>query len=92
MQAIGDLFQVFGPPRRAVTELAEAVGEKRDTVYRWLRSGRIPETSWPAVITATQRHGVRISADTLLKINKPAGKRGRPPKKAKKMAARKGRR
>ncbi len=91
MQVIGDLFRIFGPPRHAVTELAQAVGEKRDTVYRWLRSGRIPETSWPAVITATGRQGVQISADTLLAINKPAGKRGRPSKK-KKIAVRKARR
>jgi hypothetical protein len=86
MQAICDLFRAFGPPKKNVTVMAQAVGEKRDTVYRWLRSGRIPETSWPDVIEAAASKGIEVSADSLLRMNKPAGKRGRKIK-AKKIRA-----
>ncbi len=81
MQAIGDLFQKFDPtPSKAVTEMAAAVGEKRDTVYRWLKAGRIPETSWEPVIDAAARRGVEIDAATLIRLNRPSKRRGRKPK------------
>jgi hypothetical protein len=88
MQAIGDLFRAFGPPQKNVTVLADEIGEKRDTVYRWLRAKRIPETSWQSVIEAAKRHDIAIDASLLFQLNKPAKKRGRP---VKKISARRGR-
>lgn len=80
MQAIGDLFQKFSPELpKAVTLMAEGVGEKRDTVYRWLRAGRIPESSWSSVIDAAAARGIEVDTDTLLRLNRPAKRRGRKP-------------
>lgn len=78
MQALSDIFDVFGSPRDAVRHLAEAIGEKVDTVYRWRRSGRIPERSWTAVIAAVGAKGRELTATDLLAANRTPKQRGRP--------------
>ena len=78
MQSVDDIFAIFGNPRSAVRNFAQALAEKPDTVYRWRKSGRIPETAWPKVITAARSKGNEITADVLLHVNRTPRQRGRP--------------
>lgn len=76
MQVIADIFAAFG----GTAKFAAAIGEKRDTVYRWLRRGRIPESAWASVISAAKNRSIPIEAADIFRVNlqpKPNGKAGR---------------
>lgn len=83
MQDFADISDIFGlwP---SIREMASELAEKPDTVGRWRKRRRIPESAWPAVIAKGQARTSthKISADVLLRLNAPAKRRGRPPKDA----------
>lgn len=74
MQAIHDIFHLFG----TTSAMAEALDEKQDTVYRWKKFGRIPQTAWDKLIEACKARGKRLTAADLHRLNKPMKQRGRP--------------
>jgi hypothetical protein len=80
MHSVADIFQIFGADSGAVTTLAGAIKEKVDTVYRWSRRGRIPETAWESIIRAAESRGAKLTASDILSANKPARRRGRKPR------------
>lgn len=74
MQAIDDIFELWPD----LTAFAAAVGQKRDTVYRWQRSGRIPDTAWDDVIAAAKKLGKKLTVEQLHSANRPSRQRGAP--------------
>lgn len=75
MQALQDIFDIFGPQKKAVRNMAIALNEKTDTVYRWRKKGQIPPHAWPALIEAAKERGKKITASDLLKANTPTRKK-----------------
>jgi|GEM_PF-4655105 len=74
IDSIESLFSLWS----SLSELAEAIQAKPDTVRKWRKHQRIPQDSWLAVIKAARRRGVRLTADDLLALSAPMGRRGRP--------------
>jgi len=72
MQTIDDIFRVWP----STTVMAEEIGEKPDTVFRWSKRGRIPEHAWGAVIESARRRKQRITAKQILDLNAPMRPRG----------------
>lgn len=79
VQAIGDIFQIW--PDTAA--FATAIGQKIDTVYKWKRSGRIPDTAWDAIIVAAGEQGTVLTIAEIHAANRPALQRGRPAHRSK---------
>lgn len=79
MQALNDIFAIWP----SLSCMAEEIGQKPDTVYRWQRSGRIPEGHWPIVIEKAARREHLLTMTDLHAANRPAKQRGRPAHKVK---------
>jgi cell division FtsZ-interacting protein ZapD len=77
MQALRDITEVFRLWNTR-TEMASALDEEYDTVRKWQKSGRIPETAWNAVISAAALRGQLVTAADLLRLNRTPKQRGRP--------------
>ncbi len=73
-QSIHDIFAIWG----SVSTMANDLGEKRDTVFRWKLRERIPEDAWGKIIERAAMRERLVTASDLLKVNKPMKKRGRP--------------
>lgn len=73
MQALHDIFAIWTDLR----SMATALNEKKDTVYRWHRRGRIPDTAWQRVIKAAEVRGRQLTVADLHAANRPAKPRGR---------------
>jgi hypothetical protein len=58
--------------------MAEEIGELEDTIYRWRKRGRIPEEAWPKIIEKAAKHEKLVTAQQLMNLNGPVGRRGRP--------------
>jgi hypothetical protein len=88
MQALHDIFSIWDPnpaapePTKAARALAAALNEKQDTVYRWLRRKRIPDTAWQSIIDAAIVRGKVLTIADLHAANRPAKPRGRATHKA----------
>lgn len=78
MQAIHDIFEIWP----SLGQMATEIGELEDTVYRWRKRGRIPEEAWPRVIEKAAKHEKLVTAQQLMSLNGPVGRRGRPRKTA----------
>lgn len=78
MQELRDIFGIW-PSLQA---MADDIGQKADTVYRWKRSGRIPEQHWPAVIQKAALREHHVTANHLLAANRTPKMRGRPSHKS----------
>ncbi len=74
MQATRDIFGIWPD----INSMADEIGEKPDTVYRWDRKRRIPEPSWQAVIEGAKKRSVDLTASDILAFNAPMKQRGRP--------------
>ena len=61
MQTIVDIFRIW--PTTAA--MASEVHQKYDTVRKWKKFGRIPATSWEAVIEAAAARGKRVTPEEL---------------------------
>lgn len=72
MQAIRDITSAVWPSVRA---MAADIGEDYETARKWLQRGRIPERVWPALIRRSAHTDRPITADQLLKLNRPRKKR-----------------
>lgn len=72
MQAVEDIFRIW----ESTTQMAEAIGEKPDTVFRWRRRGRIPEHALGAVCAAAKERGRRLTVAKILALNTPMKPRG----------------
>lgn len=77
MQVLRDITDVF-KLWTTRTEMAAAVREKYDTVRKWEKAGRIPETAWNAVISAAALRGQLVTAADLLRLNRTPKQRGMP--------------
>lgn len=75
MQGIQDIFGIWP----SINSMAEALSEKPDTVLRWKLRRRIPEHIWPKLIERSAELNRPVTADDLLVLNAPMGRRGRPP-------------
>lgn len=73
MQAIHDIFGIW----TSLGQMAKELGELEDTVYRWHLRGRIPEEAWPRVIEKAAKHEKLVTAQQLMILNGPVGRRGR---------------
>jgi hypothetical protein len=74
MGSINSIFSIWPD----LGEMASALGQKPDTVYRWKRSGRIPETAWMQVISAAAHRERLLTIKDLYEANRPARQRGKP--------------
>ena len=74
MQVIHDIFAIWPSLRH----MAEDLNQLEDTVYRWHKRGRIPEDVWPEVIAKAAKHEKLVTAQMLMSLNAPIGRRGRP--------------
>lgn len=73
MQVIQDIFGIWPSLR----QMAGDIGEIEDTVYRWKRSGRIPERVWPLVIEKAAKRETLVTAAQLMSLNRQPKRRGR---------------
>lgn len=72
MQAIRDITTKVWPSVRA---MAVDIGEDYETVRKWFQRERIPERVWPAIITKSATAKLPLTADKLLRLNRPRKKR-----------------
>lgn len=82
VQEIRDISAVFSlwPSTKA---MAEELDELPDTVNRWRQRGRIPEDALTKVVRHAQpKTEAMLSVETLLRLNVPMRRRGRPRKAA----------
>jgi hypothetical protein len=78
MDTVHDIFEVWD----SVSEMASALDQKADTVFRWRKKGRIPVDMWPRLIETAARREVLITATQLMNLHRGAPQRGRPRKAA----------
>jgi hypothetical protein len=50
------IIKMFGAP-----QLAEAIGQKKETVRKWQTRGKIPAAHWPAIVKAGQARDMGIT-------------------------------
>lgn len=74
MQAIDDVFAIWP----SLSEMADDLGQRFDTVYRWKRAGRIPQEHWERVIERAATREKLVTASMLLSLSEPFKRRGRP--------------
>lgn len=74
MQALQDIFAIWPD----LDQMASAIGQKKDTVYRWMKSGRIPETHWTRIIEAAALRETLVTIADLYRVNRVAKQRGYP--------------
>lgn len=67
MQAFDDIFSIWDD----ISDMATALNEKQDTVYRWSLRGRIPDNAWDRVIEAAKKRGTVLTVADLHAANKP---------------------
>lgn len=72
MQEIRDITTKVWPSVRA---MAADIGEDYDTVRKWFQRERVPERVWPAIIRKSAASERPVTADLLLKLNRPRKKR-----------------
>lgn len=72
MQDLKELFGLWP----SIRSMADAIGEKPNTVSRWHQRMRIPESAWQKVIAGAAFSGHLISANDLMRLNRPTKKRG----------------
>jgi hypothetical protein len=80
MQALHDIFAIWGT-KAPWTALASALDEKDDTVYRWFKRKRVPESAWTAVIEAARQKGKVLTVADMHAANRPTKVRGRSHKR-----------
>lgn len=73
MQALQDIFSIWDGHKG----LATALNEKQDTVYRWKRRKRIPDSAWARIIEAAAAKGQVVTVADLHAANRPRAARGR---------------
>jgi hypothetical protein len=78
MQAIQDIFG--DKISVGIAQVALILGEQEDTVYRWVRRGRIPDCKVIDFAAATKKATEVKAVDALevLRMNAPMKKRGWP--------------
>jgi hypothetical protein len=74
MQQLQDIFAIWP----SISAMADDLDEKPDTVFRWKKRGRIPETAWAKVIEKAAKREQLVTASQLLRFNAPMGQRGQP--------------
>ncbi len=67
-----DIFGIWP----TVRDMADATGDKANTVSKWKAKGRIPEDAWERVIAAAARAGRCITAQNIFDFNGPLKTRG----------------
>lgn len=72
MQQIRDIPQKVWPSMKA---MAADIGEDYGTVRKWFLRQRIPERVWPSIIKKSASSDRPVTADMLLRINRPRKKR-----------------
>lgn len=72
MQEIRDITTKVWPSTRA---MASDIGEDYETVRKWFQRGRIPSHVWPTIIKKSANSASPITANALLKLNRPRKKR-----------------
>jgi hypothetical protein len=77
LQALLDIW-----PHHSV--LAADLDQKPDTVRKWVKHQRIPESAWTDFIAAAARRGRTVTADEILNANAPMKMRGWPAGKSRK--------
>lgn len=65
VKTVSEIFDCWD----TVPEMADDVGEHQWTVRKWKARKRIPQTAWGAVISALERKGKKLSADSLLRLH-----------------------
>lgn len=65
MDSVNEVFSIW----KTVPQMAEAVGVTHWTAQKWKTRGRIPQTAWPALISAARAKGKDLSAEALLSMH-----------------------
>lgn len=72
-----------------VSEMSVSLSTKPDTIYKWIKRGRVPEEWWQPIIDAALVKGRMLTASDLLTANRPPKLRGRPAHKVRRIRRRK---
>ena len=69
MTVAARVIEKFG----GINPMSRALGHKHaSTVQGWSNSGRIPEWRWPEILQAARAHGVSVSEEYALALDKKA--------------------
>lgn len=52
----------------SLSEVAEATGQNRKTVWAWKARGSVPPRHWPGLIRLARAKGVELSTDQLIEM------------------------